>query len=103
MDFVRIANGKIAELWSNQDTLSMLQQLNVIRFEVGQFALPKDVFKTIADEIIEMSNIDQKIRKGEQWDLSIDGANTQRMKEIVEQIGWPTRSKVGDHASSHEG
>ncbi len=34
MDFVRIVNGKIAEIWSNQDTLSMLQQLDVIRFEI---------------------------------------------------------------------
>jgi steroid delta-isomerase-like uncharacterized protein len=27
MDFIRIANGKLVELWSNQDTLSWLQQL----------------------------------------------------------------------------
>ena len=33
MDFVRIVDGKIAEIWSTQDTLSMLQQLNVIRFK----------------------------------------------------------------------
>jgi steroid delta-isomerase-like uncharacterized protein len=30
MDFVRIADGKFAELWSNQDTLSLLQQLGGI-------------------------------------------------------------------------
>lgn len=35
MDFVRIADGKIVELWSNQDTLGMLRQLGVIRFEIG--------------------------------------------------------------------
>jgi steroid delta-isomerase-like uncharacterized protein len=35
MDFVRIRNGKIAELWSNQDALGMLRQLDVIRFETG--------------------------------------------------------------------
>jgi hypothetical protein len=46
-----------------------------------------------------MSEVDQKMRKSEQWDSSIDLANTQRMKEIVEQMGWPTRSKVGGHAS----
>ena len=36
MDFVRITDGKLVELWSNQDTLGMLRQLGVIRFEVGQ-------------------------------------------------------------------
>jgi len=29
MDFIRIANGKLAELWSNQDTLGLLQQLGL--------------------------------------------------------------------------
>jgi steroid delta-isomerase-like uncharacterized protein len=29
MDFIRIANGKLAELWSNQDTLGWLQQLGL--------------------------------------------------------------------------
>jgi len=46
-----------------------------------------------------MSEADQQMRKSGQWDSSIDVANTQRMKEIVEQMGWPTRSKVGGHAS----
>ena len=46
-----------------------------------------------------MSEVDQQMRKSEQWDSSIDVENTQRMKEIVEQIGWATRSKVGGHAS----
>ncbi len=60
---------------------------------------PQDAFKAIADEIIKMSEVDQKMRKSGQWDSSIDVANTQRMKEIVENIGWPTRSRVGGHAS----
>ena len=60
---------------------------------------PQDAFKAIADEIIKMSEVDQQMRKSEKWDSSIDVANTQRIKEIVEQIGWPTRSKVGGHAS----
>ncbi len=60
---------------------------------------PKDAFKAIADEIMKMSEVDQQMRKSRQWDSSIDVANTQRMKEIVEQIGWPTRSKVGKDAS----
>jgi len=60
---------------------------------------PQDAFKGIADEIIKMSEADQKMRKSGQWDSSIDVANTQRMKEIVEHMGWPTRSKVGSQAS----
>ena len=60
---------------------------------------PQDAFKAIADEIVKMSERDQHMRKSGQWDASIDVANTQRMKEIIEQMGWPTRSKVGSHAS----
>jgi hypothetical protein len=60
---------------------------------------PQEAFREIADEIIKMSEVDQQMRKSEQWDASIDVANTKRMKEIVEQMGWPTRSKVGGHAS----
>ena len=60
---------------------------------------PQDAFKEIADEIIKMSEVDQKMRKSGQWDSSIDVENTRQMKEIVEHIGWPTRSKVGGHAS----
>jgi Family of unknown function (DUF6624) len=60
---------------------------------------PQDAFKEIADEIIKMSEVDQQMRESGQWDASIDVENTQRMKEFVEQMGWPTRSKVGGHAS----
>lgn len=55
--------------------------------------------QAIADEIIKMSERDQAMRKSRQWDSSIDVANTRRMQEIVQQIGWPTRSKVGAYAS----
>jgi hypothetical protein len=60
---------------------------------------PTDAFKAIADELMQMSEVDQQMRKSRQWDSSLDVANTQRMKEIVEQIGWPTRSKVRKDAS----
>jgi steroid delta-isomerase-like uncharacterized protein len=36
MDFVRVSDGKIVELWSNQDALGMLRQLGVIRFEIDR-------------------------------------------------------------------
>ena len=60
---------------------------------------PTEAFKAIADELMQMSEVDQQMRKRRQWDASIDVANTRRMKQIVEQIGWPTRSKVGKNAS----
>lgn len=60
---------------------------------------PQKDFQSIADEIIKMSEADQKMRKSGQWDSSVDVENTRRMKEIVAQIGWPTISKVGSHAS----
>ena len=60
---------------------------------------PQEAFKAIADEIVKMSEVDQQMRKSGQWDASIDIVNTQRMKEIVEHMGWPTRSKVGGSAS----
>ncbi|HEY7416520.1 MAG TPA: DUF6624 domain-containing protein [Ktedonobacteraceae bacterium] len=59
----------------------------------------KDNFRVIADEILKRSKVDQEMRKSRKWDSSVDIDNTQRMKEIVEQIGWPTISKVGSHAS----
>lgn len=60
--------------------------------------------QTIAHEIITMSEADQTMRKqamhkSEIWDESIDVKNTQRMKEIVAEIGWPTVSKVGSQGS----
>ncbi len=60
---------------------------------------PQEAFKALADEIVKMSDVDQQMRKSGQWDSSIDVANTQRMKEVVVQMGCPTRSKVGRRAS----
>ena len=54
----------------------------------------------IADEIVCMAEADQKMRKGDgKWDDSLDKKNAERMKEIIGEIGWPTRSKVGKDAS----
>lgn len=58
-----------------------------------------DSFQSIASEIIQMSERDQVMRKSGMWDSSVDIENTKRMKEIIEQIGWPTISKVGERAS----
>jgi hypothetical protein len=63
---------------------------------------------TITQEINLMAKRDQEMRnnydydsdEGE-WDDSVDLNNTQRMKEIVGEIGWPTISKVGMEASNN--
>ena len=59
-----------------------------------------------AEELLEMAEKDQEMRaKAEEtnfkdWDESVDVANTERMKEIIEEIGWPTASKVGAEAAN---
>lgn len=53
-------------------------------------------FPTIAREIKQMVETDQIMREqDDSWDDQVDITNTNRMKEIVTEIGWPTISKVG--------
>jgi len=69
----------------------------------------KDVlieFPEISKEIKAMADADQDMReKGinnpEYWDENIDKNNTNRMKQIIDEIGWPTISKVGKEPSSN--
>ncbi|MBU1083037.1 hypothetical protein KKE14_01180 [Patescibacteria group bacterium] len=61
-------------------------------------------FSKIAKEIIQMAREDQNMRFATQkdnskWDPEIDKRNTNRLKEIVADIGWPTISKVSKEAS----
>jgi hypothetical protein len=61
-------------------------------------------YPEIAAEITAMYDADQDMRiKAEEddsiWDETMDPRNTARMKEIVEDIGWPTISKVGEKVS----
>ena len=35
------------------------------------------------------------------WDDTVDVENTERMKEIVAEIGWPTVLKVGEEGAHH--
>jgi len=61
-------------------------------------------FPEIAKEIDTMAKVDQKMRRKVTdepgfWDDSVDKKNTERMKEIVSEIGWPTISKVGEKSS----
>lgn len=64
--------------------------------------------EAIAAEIIAMAKADQDMREKniaeeklgkDFWDSQIDIVNTERMKALVAEIGWPSVSKVGQEAS----
>lgn len=60
--------------------------------------------KKLANELLQMAEVDQAMRNKaiddeSAWDASIDEANTIRLTEIIEQVGWPTIPKVGSEAS----
>lgn len=63
-------------------------------------------YRIVAEEIQKMAKRDQEMRHklrhdNDAWDEAIDRENTTRMKEIIDEIGWPTVSKVGDENSSN--
>lgn len=69
---------------------------------------PKIEYSGIAMEIAKMYILDQDMRHKAlenngaieaQKVATVDRENTDRMKEIVSQIGWPSLSKVGKDAS----
>jgi hypothetical protein len=58
----------------------------------------------IAKELIEMARIDQEMRSKANkdaalWDTTVDRGNTARLEQIIDEIGWPTISKIGTEAS----
>ncbi len=62
-------------------------------------------FPRIAQEIKGMVDVDQDMRERSQtedyWDETIDAKHSERMKEIIAEIGWPTVSKVGPEGASN--
>jgi len=58
----------------------------------------------IAAELLAMSRVDQTMRDTYQttneWDYAVDEKNTARLKEIIEERGWPTITSVGKKAAS---
>jgi hypothetical protein len=59
--------------------------------------------EAIAAEILAMAEADQTMRRevsasARPLDKAVDERNARRMREIVSEIGWPTRSKVGAEA-----
>lgn len=68
-------------------------------------SLPEKRDDSFATELLALAQSDQDARKcwqetGETWEKSLDERNTERLKEIVAKIGWPTQSKVGDAAAN---
>jgi len=64
-----------------------------------------DDYRQIANELLAMADADQQMRARAEvdrdlWDVEVDRVNTARLKEIIDQVGWPTVSKVGAEASS---
>ena len=62
-------------------------------------------FPLVARELKEMFDIDQAMREksgpDDSWDDTVDAKHTERMKQIVAEIGWPTVSKVGVDGASN--
>lgn len=58
------------------------------------------LYPEIASELNEMEKVDQEMRnkigKDGTYNPEIDRKNTLRLKEIISQIGWPNRTKVGN-------
>lgn len=59
--------------------------------------------EAIAAELVVMAERDQAMRRQAARDRSLspavlDRPHTERLREIISRIGWPTRSRVGDDA-----
>ena len=71
--------------------------------ESPQQKTPEIQYPEIAEEITAMRDVDQDMREknlgDDLWDEEVDKRNTERMKEIIAEIGWPSASKVGKDAS----
>jgi hypothetical protein len=72
-----------------------------------EFLSPEQKLARFAEEIKRMCAVNQDLRErnlesgDEYWDDNVDVENTERMKEIVQSIGWPTISKVGAEIASN--
>jgi hypothetical protein len=65
---------------------------------------PASKFTAIAERITKMTEVDQDMRARNleddtHRDDSIDKTNTEEMRAIIAEIGWPTITKVGEDAS----
>lgn len=53
----------------------------------------------LRQELCEMRDKDQAMRKSKTWDDSIDKKHTKRLKEIVSQYSWPNEDLTGKDGS----
>ncbi len=62
-------------------------------------------FPHLALELQEMNEADQNMRQRKEtdgsWDATVDLKHTERLKEIIAEIGWPTISKVGEAGANN--
>ncbi|WP_206603096.1 DUF6624 domain-containing protein [Leptolyngbya ohadii] len=61
---------------------------------------PQPMYASLANELLQMEERDQAMRNSQQWDESVDIQNTARLKQIIQEIGWPSISKVGRWAAN---
>jgi len=54
----------------------------------------------LRDELLEMMEADQAERSGATTEVDNDQARTDRLREIVDEHGWPTCDVVGEDANS---
>ncbi len=80
--------------------------------DIENLSQPEGINEELGDEILEMAQEEQELRfaaaevtteeeklaNGEAI-FKKDAENTARLKEIIEEYGWPTISKVGEKAS----
>ncbi len=62
------------------------------------------IHELYTEKLLAMKRADQKMRidyklKLAEWDPYLDILHTEKLKEIIDDIGWPTISKVGKEAS----
>lgn len=63
-------------------------------------------YPEIATKLKSMRDDDQTMRaknleNPEEWDEVLDKKNTDDLKQIIEEIGWPTITKVGVDGANH--
>lgn len=63
-------------------------------------------FRAIITELQSMVEVDQSMRNRgiddpDEWDETVDHRNTEKLKAIIDTIGWPSISKVGRDGSSN--
>lgn len=62
--------------------------------------LNTNLIKKIKKEVIDMVNKDQSVRYANKFDVKLDKTNSNKIKKIIELIGWPKKSQFGEKVAS---